>query len=183
LTRRSLCSLESFRNLCGGFLASHTFEKADIIFRPRSPSGRLLRSCNSLCHIPSCCWRSGTNSVLHERQSLATSANHGRHLTTRFEWRSAGDVGASPTKSIAWVTGSAGRPKRVLSARLAVRPVVAEARCRGERLHGAARKVVARDFVAAAYGGLRARMSATSGRSSSRAGVMWLVVGGPRGSA
>ena len=32
LTRRALCSLESFRNLCGRLFASHALEKAHIVF-------------------------------------------------------------------------------------------------------------------------------------------------------
>ena len=54
LARRGFRSLESFRNLCGGFLASHTLKKADIIFRPRSPSRRFLGPCNSFSHVLSC---------------------------------------------------------------------------------------------------------------------------------
>jgi hypothetical protein len=37
---------------------------------------------------------SGTNSVLHELQSLATFANHHGHLAKSFEWRPAGDASA-----------------------------------------------------------------------------------------
>src|SRR5208283_86008 len=54
LTRCALCSLQSLRNLCGGLLASHTLEKADIIFRPQSPDWRLLASRNGLSHVRSC---------------------------------------------------------------------------------------------------------------------------------
>jgi hypothetical protein len=54
LTRCPLCSFESFRNLCGGLLASHTLEKADINFRPRSPDWRLLTPCNGFSHVRSC---------------------------------------------------------------------------------------------------------------------------------
>jgi len=57
LTRRGLCSLESFRNLRCGFLASHALEQADVIFRPRSPSRRLLRPCNGFSHVLSCLMR------------------------------------------------------------------------------------------------------------------------------
>ena len=54
LTRRALCSLESFRNLRGGFLPSHTLEKADVLFQPRSPGRRLLRPCNRFSHVLTC---------------------------------------------------------------------------------------------------------------------------------
>jgi len=54
LARSALCSLKSLRNLCGGFLASHTLEKADVIFRPNSPTRLLLRPCNGFSHVSSC---------------------------------------------------------------------------------------------------------------------------------
>jgi hypothetical protein len=46
---------------------------------------------------------SDANRVLHELESRATLANHYGHLAKIFEWRSAGDASARPTKSISGI--------------------------------------------------------------------------------
>jgi hypothetical protein len=71
---------------------------------------------------------SGTNSVLHELQSLATFANHYGHLAKIFEWRSDGDTSARPIKMISQFGVSTGATKLFLAARLSTRSLAVEAR-------------------------------------------------------
>jgi hypothetical protein len=70
---------------------------------------------------------SGTNFVLHERQSLATIVNRYGHLAKTLEWRSAGDASARPIKSISLFEVSASATKRFVAARLSKRSLAVEA--------------------------------------------------------
>jgi hypothetical protein len=63
-------------------------------------AGAFFDLATALAMSPPVYWRSGTNRVLHELQSRATSARRYRHLARIFKWRSAGNARARPIKTI-----------------------------------------------------------------------------------